>query len=181
MLYMVNLGLFENNNGIVTCIKMLTRTDEYTAKLIKDHNSYPDNLPTISRHCRDKVRIKRREEKRREENKNTSCRGKSTTSKKYSFSEQDKDVAIKIWELIEKLNIGAKQPNIESWATDVRLMVERDGRTHADVVSVFTWANQDPFWASNVLSPQSLRKNWPKLVGRMRGKEVTIPFGSDGI
>ncbi len=31
---MVDLGLFENVNGIITCLKMASRTDEYTQKLI---------------------------------------------------------------------------------------------------------------------------------------------------
>jgi len=34
MVYMSNLGLFENVNGIITCLKMETRTDEYTQKLL---------------------------------------------------------------------------------------------------------------------------------------------------
>ena len=36
MRYMVNLGLFENNEGFITCLKMASRTDEYTQKLIKN-------------------------------------------------------------------------------------------------------------------------------------------------
>ena len=32
---MVSWGLFENTDGFVTCLKMATRTDEYTQKLIK--------------------------------------------------------------------------------------------------------------------------------------------------
>jgi len=52
---MVKWGLFENTDGIVTCLKMATRTDEYTQKLIKN----PDNVGTMSRECREKVRIKR--------------------------------------------------------------------------------------------------------------------------
>ena len=53
--------LFENSNGIITCLKMLTRTDEYTQKLLNSVKKYPDNLPTISRLSREKVRINRRE------------------------------------------------------------------------------------------------------------------------
>jgi hypothetical protein len=35
MTYMVNLGLFENCEGRITCLKMATRTDEYTQKLLR--------------------------------------------------------------------------------------------------------------------------------------------------
>lgn len=65
MTYMVNLGLFENTNGIITCLKMSTRTDEYTQKLISKSKKTPDNIPTISgEKPRKSVLI---EEKRREE------------------------------------------------------------------------------------------------------------------
>jgi len=34
-------GLFENSNGIITCLKMAKRTDEYTQKLLKNIKSVP--------------------------------------------------------------------------------------------------------------------------------------------
>lgn len=67
MTYMVELELFENTDGIISCLKMASRTDEYTQKLLKNTDKlptifrqYPDVVPTIS---------VLREEKRREENK----------------------------------------------------------------------------------------------------------------
>ena len=47
MTYMVELELFENTNNIITCLKMATRTDEYTQKLIHSKKNH-DNVPTIS-------------------------------------------------------------------------------------------------------------------------------------
>lgn len=71
MIYMVNLGLFENVDGVITCLKMSTRTDEYTQKLITKNKNSPDNvgtqsgqLPRIS----ELKEEKREEEKREEEN-----------------------------------------------------------------------------------------------------------------
>jgi hypothetical protein len=51
MIYMVNIKLFENTGGILTCLKMATRTDEYTAKIIRDSNS----LRTLSGHSPDTI------------------------------------------------------------------------------------------------------------------------------
>lgn len=62
MSYMVSLGLFENQQGIITCLKMANRTDEYTQKLLRN-----SGVPTVSRQCPDKVPPNRREEKRIEE------------------------------------------------------------------------------------------------------------------
>lgn len=63
MTYMVNLGLFENCDGRITCLKMASRTDEYTQKLLRNIQS----VPTLSRHTPDKVPPIRREEKRIEQ------------------------------------------------------------------------------------------------------------------
>lgn len=65
MTYMVNLGLFENSGGTITCLKMATRTDEYTQKLIQNMQ----RVPTISRQSPDSNGRKSEliEEKRREE------------------------------------------------------------------------------------------------------------------
>jgi len=47
MTYMVELELFENTDGIISCLKMATRTDEYTQKLLSIKKC-PDNVPTKS-------------------------------------------------------------------------------------------------------------------------------------
>jgi len=64
MTYMCNLGLFENCEGRITCLKMATRTDEYTQKLLRSITS----VPTVSRHTPDKVPPIRTDKKRIEEN-----------------------------------------------------------------------------------------------------------------
>jgi len=68
MMFMVDLGLFESENGIITCLKLANRTDEYTQKLIKQLGS----VPIESRQSPDKVRSNRREEKRLEQNRTES-------------------------------------------------------------------------------------------------------------
>lgn len=69
MSYMVDLGLFENSHGVITCLKMSTRTDEYTQQLIRDIRKTPEKLPRVSRETPESVpRISEvKEEKRREE------------------------------------------------------------------------------------------------------------------
>lgn len=57
----------------------------------------------------------------------------------------------------------AKQPNFTAWADEVRLMRERDGRTHREMCELFQWAHTDSFWRQNILSPTKLREHWDKL------------------
>lgn len=66
--------LFENTQGIITCMKMADRTDEYTQKLIRSRG----NIGTTSRQCPDKVPPNRIEENRREQS------NKKTRTKKFS-------------------------------------------------------------------------------------------------
>lgn len=63
MLDFVKLGLFESESGVITCLKLATRTDEYTQKLLRNINS----VPTLSGHSPDKVPPNRIEENRIEE------------------------------------------------------------------------------------------------------------------
>ncbi len=80
------------------------------------------------------------------------------------------DVATASWMfgLIQKLDPGAKVPNLDKWANDVRLMRESDGRTDEDIRAVFGWANADTFWGSNILSPGKLRKQFQQLKLKMK-------------
>lgn len=56
-----------------------------------------------------------------------------------------------------------KEPNFKAWANDVRLMRERDGRTHREICELLQWAHTIPFWRGNILSPAKLREHWDRL------------------
>lgn len=70
MQYMVQLNLFEGSHGVITCLKMASRCDEYTLKLIKEGGSLPMN----SGQTPDEQEIKSEllDKKRLEENINSS-------------------------------------------------------------------------------------------------------------
>ena len=91
---------------------------------------------------------------------------KSATSptKKFSFTEMDLAMAKEMFAHIQKLNPNHKQPNFEAWANDIRLLGERDGKSHPEIIELFEWANQDRFWQANILSPRKLREKWDVLV-----------------
>ena len=111
-------------------------------------------------------------------NNNTSSSGKNfqprTKAKKNVFSNDDLKAAEWIFHLIRKLNPSFKEPKFESWANDIRLMRERDNRTHKDICELFQWANQDRFWSVNILSPATLRAKWDQL-SMKRNAAMTTP------
>lgn len=83
--------------------------------------------------------------------------------KEPKFIPKDLELAEWIYGLILGLNPEAKKPNLEAWADTIRLMRERDNRTHRGIAELFKWANDHHFWKTNILSPEKLRKQYDSL------------------
>lgn len=88
----------------------------------------------------------------------------ATSPKRKNFSDDDLKTAYWIFNLILKINPEARSPNFDTWADEVRLIRERDKRSHREICELFQFANQDDFWCKNILSPKNLRKHWDRLV-----------------
>lgn len=54
MSYMTEIKLFENDRGVITCLKMASRTDEYTQKIMKKH-AVASVVPTVSGQTPDSI------------------------------------------------------------------------------------------------------------------------------
>ncbi|EJA6033416.1 replication protein [Salmonella enterica] len=68
-----------------------------------------------------------------------------------------------LFAVVQSISSSAKQPNYAAWANDIRLMRERDNRTHKEIAALFRWACDDDFWKGNVLCPSTLREKWTQL------------------
>lgn len=86
--------------------------------------------------------------------------------KKHSFTAEDMTAAEYIATKVDALAGSPGKHPLEKWANTIRLMRERDGRNHREICDMFKWANQHHFWKDNVLSPDTLRKQWQKLTIR---------------
>ena len=100
---------------------------------------------------------------------NTDTNTLNPSTSKNSFSTEDRGLAIYIHSKIKELNPKAKDPSIDKWANEIRLMRERDKRSHEEIIDIFTWANNDPFWRTNILSPSKLRKQFDQLTIKSGG------------
>lgn len=110
-----------------------------------------------------------REEKRREEETTGAAAPGGDSSdderrKKRAPTEADFDVARWLFDAKRKVNPEAKQPKWETWANEVRLLREVDGRTHRQICELFKWAKADSFWSPNIQSPAKLREKWDTLI-----------------
>ena len=79
------------------------------------------------------------------------------------FSDDDMKAALFLFAKIKQLIPKSKKPNLDNWANTIRLMRERDGRTHKEICEVFKFANNHTFWQSNILSPDKLRKKFDTI------------------
>ena len=156
MQYMVNLKLFECSEGVITCLKMRSRTDEYTQKLLNKQRS---------RQCSDNLPIKSEliEKKKREENK--------PFRPKISFTDEDMAFSLEMKQRIEGVGYSVKESVLPKWANTIRLMRERDGIEPLFMREVFIWANNNDFWSGNIRSADSFREQFEQLKVKMALKQ----------
>ncbi len=110
------------------------------------------------------------ENKNKNKNKNKSkSDNKNNIISQRKFTDDDLKTSHFIFSKVKSLNAKAKEPNFDSWSNTVRLMREQDKLTHREICEVFSWANQDSFWQSNILSPEKLRKQFNQLQIKMGG------------
>jgi hypothetical protein len=59
---------------------------------------------------------------------------------------------------------GCKRPTIgQRWLVEMDRLMRIDGRTPEQVERAIRWAQADPFWAANILSPAALRRQYERL------------------
>ncbi|HBE6752520.1 TPA: replication protein [Escherichia coli] len=85
---------------------------------------------------------------------------------------------------VKLINPTCKAPDMTSWSNTVRLMRQIDNRSHQDICALYDWASKPHFWQTNILSPESLRKQWDKLTmqrsacGEQRGGKPDLDFNN---
>tara|TARA_R110000772_G_C13310322_1_gene440462 strand:- start:40732 stop:41592 length:861 start_codon:yes stop_codon:yes gene_type:complete len=181
MAYMVNLGLFEENNGVLYCLTLAKRLDKSMTsnpamrKIIGElrtggHDQVmteSDSVMTESDNVmQDKIRI--------DKNNNLSASAEPKPSK-YKFEDIDLDFSKQMYQRILGLNATYKEPNYEAWANAIRLARDQDKRSIDDLWDVFDWANRDSFWQTNILSPKKLRDKFDDLVIKMNSAKNSPP------
>ena len=91
-------------------------------------------------------------------------------ARKFRYDEADMELARHVLAGCRQVVPTFREPSLEAWANDIRLMREQDGREHEEIQALFDWANRDDFWRANILSPRKLRKQWDSLQAqRTRG------------
>jgi hypothetical protein len=115
--------------------------------------------------------------KKYKENKRSSPsppKGKGRDSPKYKFSPSHMLLAEYLLECIRNNLPDYKEPNLDAWANEMRLLNENDKRDESRIRRLITWCQQDNFWKPNILSPGKLREKFDQLELRMNGQNQNI-------
>lgn len=64
-------------------------------------------------------------------------------------------------------------PDSKSWLDAIRLLLDVDGRSEAEIAHVIRYSQSDPFWQSNILSAPALRKQFDRLIARAGKPRIT--------
>lgn len=57
-------------------------------------------------------------------------------------------------------------PSSKPWTDAVRLLIDKDGRSVADIEHVIRWCQKDKFWCVNILSTPKLREKFDQLYAK---------------
>jgi hypothetical protein len=97
-----------------------------------------------------------------------------------AHTQEDEDCAKWLFEELLRSKPDASPVNIPAWANHVRIMRERDGRTHKQIASLFRWARWHSFWFRNVRCPETLRKQWERLTDDRSDQAAKRPAAAPG-
>lgn len=91
---------------------------------------------------------------------------KNTSRQKFKFEHSDMELAELLFNYIQDNGDGAnkvKSPNMEKWANEIRLIRERDHKTHDQIKKAIDWSQNHSFWKTVILSPSKLREKYTQL------------------
>lgn len=94
---------------------------------------------------------------------NSNKRSRNSGKPKYDDTSSYYHLANELLALVRNNNPEAKEPNLQTWADDMRKAIELDGRDIETFRSVMKWSQKDPFWKGNILSAKKLREKYDQL------------------
>ncbi|MBT2215867.1 hypothetical protein KK120_08895 [Virgibacillus dakarensis] len=110
------------------------------------------------------------------------CNNNDKKKSRHKFEIRDMTLAELLLTKIRENNPNYKQPNLEKWANDVRLMRERDERTEKQIEYLINWSQDNDFWQSNILSTAKLREKFDTLImqaKREKQKTNVVPMNRE--
>jgi hypothetical protein len=98
----------------------------------------------------------------------SSCR-----TNKFADEAIEISLASELYDLILLNNPNTKEPNFQTWARSIDLMIRVDNRSVSEIQEVIRWSQKDSFWQANILSTKKLREKYDQLTMKMKSVKRT--------
>lgn len=167
----VELGLFENTEGVITCLKLARRLDKSMTsnpqmrEIIGNFTSHDGVMTQSEKVMKDKIRLDKN---------NISNSHEKISRPKYKFTDEHMKFAKWFYERVRGVTPSLNKKSLDSWANTTRLMIESDKLELKKMAQVFKWANQDEFWSTNILSVDKFRKQYHQLEAKMNSSNGAV-------
>lgn len=102
---------------------------------------------------------------------NTQRKG-SSRKRVYDESSVHYQLAYRLYQKILMDDLSFKQPNMNTWADSIRLMMEQDDRTVEQIEYLIDWSQENSFWKSNILSTKKLREKATTLIRQIKAEKA---------
>ena len=112
-------------------------------------------------------------------NTSTSNTISNTSRSKLKFETHHLKLAELLYKQIKNNSPNYKEPDLEMWANEFRLMMDRDKREGEEIQDLIIKTQNDNFWKKNILSPSKLRKQYDRLVMEFEDSNKNAWAGSD--
>ncbi|OHR73977.1 hypothetical protein HMPREF3291_05170 [Bacillus sp. HMSC76G11] len=147
--------------------------NKYSVVSIVNWNEYQESLTTEPQQNDSKLTA---EPQQTDTNKNVkkekNDKKEIKNSRKQVFDDTHYQLSLYFLEQIRKNNPDHKQPNLDTWSNDIRLMMVQDKRTEEQIKYLMKWVQEDSFECTNVLSPSKLRKRYDQLVMKVKQEKA---------
>lgn len=98
---------------------------------------------------------------------------KSNSRKRvYDESSVHYQLANRLYKKILGNDPNFKKPNLDVWADQIRLMMERDNRNVQQIEYLIDWSQNNDFWQSNILSTKKLREKATTLILQIKADKA---------
>ncbi|MEX1447787.1 replication protein [Enterococcus sp. C76] len=143
-------------------------TTKYSVISIKNWSLYQSSEQQMNIKCttsEQQVHTNKNEKNYKNEKNNKTS---SSQPRKKRVYDTDSVYYILAEELFKQIcqNQEIKMPNLQSWADDIRKMIEIDKRTENQVRGMIEWSQHNVFWASNILSARKLREKYDTMAAQ---------------
>lgn len=93
-----------------------------------------------------------------------SAKAKETKKKsKYKYNKEQLTLAEGLLTKRRENYPNYREPNIELWANDIRLMMEQDKRKPFQIENAIEWSQNNKFWRTVILSANNLRDKYDQM------------------